>query len=364
MVGMRTIFVLATLTVTVVTGTALAQAPAVADSGDTELPLIAILPFANNTGDPDAAEIFEPALHGALGRNRLTYLTAAALRPMLREHRIRSRGWISRKGAEIIAAEMGVRYLLLGSWDVLRRDGNVEVGFSVRVLETASMALVAGVSVGGTGEDSVGWLDLGRVDDVSALADTLLVRALTDLAPFPPPTEVLRSWRGCNHLAVIPFDNFSGTRHAGDIVTNILLSRLLAEGYFVVEPGFVRELGIARETVVKGGVDRASARAIEEALGACRVVTGAVDVFEPARGDPSLSIPRLAVGLRVTSSSSGNLYMIRNLDAAGDDKQSVFHFGRVHSLITLADRLLERFARELKETNREDILNDPGRNSD
>ena len=352
------------LAVTASAGPTLAQDTAPADSSGQSQPLVAILPFANYTGDPDAADIFEPALHGALGRRRLTYLTASSLRPLLRQHRIRSRGWISRRGAEIIAAETGVRYLLLGSWDVLRRDGNVEVGFSLRVLETASMALVGGASAGGTGEDSVGWLDLGRVEDVSVLADTLLVRAVADLAPFPPPAEVLRSWRGCNHLAVIPFDNFSETRHAGGIATNILLSRLLAEGYFVVEPGFVRELGIARETVVKGGVDRASARAIEEALGACRVVTGAVDVFEPARGDPSVSIPRLSVGFRVTSSASGNLYMIRNLEAAGDDKQTVFHFGRVNSLVALADRLFGTFAQELKEVNREDILNDPGRNSE
>jgi TolB-like protein len=358
----RASLVLALLAAVLSAGPASAQAPAAADTSGNGRPLLAILPFANNTGDPDAAEIFVPALHGALGRSRVTYLTAASLRPLLREQRIRSRGWIGRRGAEIIAAETGVRYLLLGSWDVLRRDGNVEAGFSLRVLDLESMALVAGLSRGGTGEDSVGWLDLGRVDDVATLTDTLLVRAVSDLVPFPPAPQVQRSWRGCNHLAVIPFDNFSETRHAGDVVTNILLSRLLAEGYFVVEPGFVRELGIAREAVVKGGVDRASARAIEEALGACRVVTGAVDVFEPARGDPSLSIPRIEVGLRVTSSASGNLYMIRNLQAAGDDKQSVFRLGRVYALSTLADKLLERFAQELKEANREDILNDPGRN--
>lgn len=346
---------------TATAGPVRAQVAVGADSTDTGRPTVAILPFANHTGIPEAADLYMEALHGALGAHRVSYLTALSLRPVLREHRIRSRGWIDRRGAKIIAASTGVDYLVLGSWDILSEGANPEVGFSIRVLETASMALVAGVSTGGTGEDEVGWLDLGRVADVTVLADKVMNQAVGALLPFPDPPSAVRSWRGCNHLAVVPFDNFSGTLHAGDIVTNILLSRLLAEGYSVVEPGFVRELGLARETVVKGGVDRASARAIDEALGSCRVITGAVDRFEPARGDPSLSVPRLAVGLRVTSSRSGNLYLVRNLGGAGDDRQTIFHFGREHSLIALTDRVLEKFAYDLSEANREDILHGPGR---
>jgi hypothetical protein len=336
--------------------------PAVAETaGADTTAVLAILPFANNTARGDADSLYTVLLHRLLAERGVAFIPSAELRPALRSRRIRSRGWIGREGMELLVAETGARYLLLGSWDVYRDSGNPEVGFSLRVLDTEAEALVAAVSLGGTGEDTVGWLDLGRIESMEELATAVMGRALDMLVPLPPPPEVRPSWRGCNHLAVIPFDNFSETPYAGDIMTNVVLSQLLAAGYFVLEPGFVRELELARETVVKGGVDRASARAIRTALGACRVITGAVETFEPARGLPSVSVPRIAVGIRVTYVESGNLYAMREIEGAGDDGQSVFQKGRIHGLIPLANRLIRDYAVELSKDNREDIIHGPRR---
>jgi len=328
---------------------------------DTTAPALAILPFADNANRSDADSLLTTTLHRLLTDNGLAYVPARDLRPLLRHHRVRSRGWISRRGMKLVASETGARHLLLGSWDVFRDAGNIEFGVSLRVLDVETEALVAAISVGGTGEDTVSWLDLGRIESMEVLVETILRRALEELLPIPESPEIPPSWRGCNHLAVIPFDNFSETVNAGGIVTNVVLSRLLAEGYFVVEPGFVRELGLARETVVIGGVDRASARAIRDSLGACRIVTGAVETFEPARGEPSASVPRVALGVRVTYVESGLLYSMHELEGAGDDSQSVFQQGRIHGLIPLVSGLLQELARELSQENRKDIIHGPRR---
>ena len=323
---------------------------------DTTVPVLAILPFADNTVRSDADSLFTATLHRLLTEYEISHVPARDLRPLLRHDRIRSRGWIGRRGMARVAAETGASYLLLGSWDVYRDAGNLEVGLSLRILDVAAETLVAATSRGGTGEDTVGWLDLGRVEAMDVLVDAVMRRALDDLLPIPPAPAVQPSGPGCNHLAVIPFDNFSETVSAGDIMTNVVLSRLLAAGYFVVEPGFVRELGLARETVVKGGVDRASAHAIRDALGACQVITGAVETFEPARGLPTVSVPRIAVGVRVTEVESGHVYTMRELVGAGDDGQTVFQHGRIHGLIPLALRLVQEFTEEFSQENRKDII--------
>jgi hypothetical protein len=108
-------------------------------------------------------------------------------------------------------------------------------------------------------------------------------------------------------------------------------------------------------------VDQASARAIAETLGACRVITGEVELFEAARGLPTTTIPKLRLGLRVAISETGTLYMMRELEGAGDDRQSVFQRGREHALIPLAERTLDDFVQELVKSNREDILHGPSR---
>ncbi len=320
---------------------------------------LAVVPFANNTGQSAAHALLMPRLEFLLEQQGLNLVGSDVLRPLLRENRVRSRGWIGKHGANLIGANTGTRYLLLGSWDVLRTEGNPEIGVSLRVLDLQNMVLVQAISVAGTGEDSVSWLDLGRVTDLESLADAVLERAVSQLLPIPDYSEVTLSWRGCNHVAVVPLDNFSATENAGDITTNILLSGLLSAGYFVVEPGFVRELGLAREVLNRGGVDRGSAQAILDSLGACQVITGDVQRFDPGRGQPTVSVPHFAAGLRASSTRNGALYLMRELESSGNDNDGIFQLGRVHAITPLIADNVDRFIADLLEANRKDIIHGP-----
>ncbi len=315
-----------------------------------------ILPVVNYSEKGEAHTLLMPRLYENLDRLGVTYLSSDELRPLLREHRIRSRGWAGLEGARILHRETLARYLLLGSWDIFRTEINPEIGLSLRILDLEYMTLVSAVSVGLTGADFTQALGLGRITSIEELADLAMQRAVDALLPVPEYKVPRLSYRGCFQMALIPFDNYSNTPNAGDIVTNIVLSRLLAQGYFVVEPGFVRELGLMLEIINRGGVDQKSARSILASFDACRVVTGSVEKFDTARGGPTQTVPEIALGIRVMSPLDGNLYMMEELHGEGDDGEGMFQGGRIHALVPLVNKVLQDFLDEVAANNREDIL--------
>ena len=69
--------------------------------------IVAVLPFANLTGNREAPPLLLPLVHQQLIRQGVSYRTALAIRPILRRHRIRTVGSISRSGAELLRGTLG-----------------------------------------------------------------------------------------------------------------------------------------------------------------------------------------------------------------------------------------------------------------
>jgi hypothetical protein len=315
-----------------------------------------VLPPVNYSEKGEAHSLLLPLLYRNLDKLGVTFTPSDDLRPLLREHRIRSRGWIGLEAAQILRRETRAKFLILVSWDIFRAEENPEIGLSLRVLDLENMTLVSASSVGLTGADFTKAMGLGRIWDVGELAEIAVERAISEVLPLPETPNPRQSIRGCFKVALIPFDNYSQTSNAGEIITNIVLSRLLAHDYFVVEPGFIRELGLTLEVINRGGVDGRSASSILANFGACRVITGEVEKFTVARGDPTLSVPELALGIRVMSPLDLNLYMMEELLGAGDDGEGMFQGGRMHALVPLANRVLQDFLDDVAANNRKDIL--------
>jgi hypothetical protein len=328
------------------------------DPGEVAPPTVLIMPVVNYSEKGEAHQILLPRLLAALDRQGLTYLTSEAMRPMLRAHRIRSRGWIGLEAAKTLRHETGARFVLLASWDVFQDDLNPELALSLRILDLERMELTRAVSEGATGADFTRLLGLGTITDIGELADVVVDRSVEALFQAPASEDDHPPLPGCSRLALIPFDNFSGTPNAGDILTNIVLSRLMQHGYFVVEPGFVRELGLTLEVINRGGVDRRSAREILAGFGACLVMTGTVEDFSTARGEPTLTVPKLALGIRIMAPQNGTLYLMEELGGAGDDGDGMFQGGRIHALVTLTNKIVSDFLDGVATKIREDSLHD------
>ena len=94
------------LMVAVVTVDAFSQA---SSEPDVELPLsagdslsVAIMPFANNALDLRVGAVLETKVSGMLEKQGLAVKTAQDIRPILRKNRIRSRGWVGLKNAQML----------------------------------------------------------------------------------------------------------------------------------------------------------------------------------------------------------------------------------------------------------------------
>ncbi len=305
---------------------------------------VAMVPFANYTDHSQARDLLEPRLVAGLREGGLTVVTSADLRPLLRQHRIRSQGMIGRAEAVILTRELDLDYLLLGSWDVLGEGGNPELGCSVRVLDLQSLRLVRAVSVGMTGQDHVGMLGLGAVDSLTVLADRIVADVLHAVLPLTRTGDVTPSGP---LYAVVELDNLSDMDHAGEICTGILVSRLMKAGYGVLEPGYLRELQLDLETGFRGRIDRQNMRALVERYPVHLVITGTVDVLARAVGNSATSAPRVALGLRVIDPRTGLVRMTREIAFSGADHPGWFQQGRVHGLSEVATEAFDEFVNEL-----------------
>jgi curli biogenesis system outer membrane secretion channel CsgG len=321
-------------------------------------PLVALGPLAVHAlgvnGDPVLSEMLEQALDEL----EVRYLSEQEIRPVLRASRIRSRGGISKIGAQRIREATGADLLLLGSWDVYRKAGFPEVAVSLRLLDLESLELVGAASAGSTGDDQLGLFEQGRISDLETLSLVLLKTTLKELLEPKSQSYNRVLPAGFEKLAVVPLNNYSETNYADRILANVVLSELHSAGYFVVEPGFVREVELLREEANRGGIGRSSATALFRGLGVEGVVTGTLDSWHPARGQASGAVPQLAFGLRLVDARTCQVKLAREYAGAGNDHDGLFWQGRQRSLVEVAKRLAGDFVHDLKNHLKEDHVHD------
>ncbi len=315
---------------------------------------VALLPFVNYTEDGHAAEIFVSRIEGELARREVEFLSGDELRQVLRRHRIRSSDRIRPADALSIQDATGVEFLLLGSYDLLSRGAVPEVGLSARIVQVPSLRIVRAASSAASGEDFAGLFQIGRVDSVSELAERVVrelfarLDSAIELRKRPDGVGVLTT-----PIVIVPFDNTSAHRYAGAVVTQILLSRLVAAGYIVLEPGLVHELFVRNRAIPRGEIDYPLLARLVEAFHPEYILTGVVDSFDPARGTSMEASPSLALGARLLQASTGRILLGWEETRDGRDSEVVLGFGRRHSLGRLAEDSVGRLVGRLGDVEQE-----------
>lgn len=110
-------------------------------------------------------------------------------------------------------------------------------------------------------------------------------------------------------VAILPFNNFSQDRYAGEKIRNLFTVALLARGVFdVVERGEVRKVlnttVFPERGVEEGGVlelDGETIRLIGEGLGVQAIIIGSVDEYSGGFGGKAV----VSIALRMIDTSSG-----------------------------------------------------------
>jgi TolB-like protein len=320
-----------------------------ADSGNA---LVAVLPFANYSGDGAAVEVFTPLIAQQLDQLGISVTDAGLTRQTLRRHRIRAVGAIDRAGADALARDLGVGYLLTGSIDLFVTGSVPETGLSVRLVDPRSLRVVWARSVGAAATDFGTAFGLGQIGSMAGLTKRVAAAALAGLdedliggfaAREPEDMDV-------NRLAVVTFDDLVPASHAGRVISAHVLSQLVGRGYHLVEPGVAGELFLAFQRVPRGGIDYELLSALHDSLGVTAVLTGVVDPFLLGSPGAESSFPTVGISARVIDAESGRIRRVADVSRDGG-REIVFGIGSVRSgakLVRAATgALLDRL--ELKE---------------
>ncbi|MDD4051545.1 MAG: hypothetical protein PHR28_06570, partial [candidate division Zixibacteria bacterium] len=210
------------------------------DSGTATGPIIAVVPFADYT-DQSAVDSILPLIEARLAREQVRLIPVAELREVLRSFRIRSAGMISREDAADILSVRPIDFFLLGSIDLYIEGAVPEAGFSLRLVRASDMRIIWARSTAGNGEDFAGMFGLGRITSMQAMIPKLIETVLPDIAAAVKLTPASLN-QNKPTVALVPFDNLTVNRFAGDVFASVVLSELVAWGATVIEPGEVNDL--------------------------------------------------------------------------------------------------------------------------
>ena len=309
-------------------------------------PDIVVLPFANYTGRHEAFEKILPALTVGLEAMGLTVVDPDSIRPTLRRHRIRSLGQLGSTDARTLRDETGARFVLLGSLDLYEPDTTFEVSLSARLLDLESMELVGATSMGLTVQETEQWFGTGRVADVDAVVARVVDRVLQSFRATlqGEPREPTR-YHTCGLVAVVPFDDHSESRYAAEILQSFFMAAMVGAEWRIVEPGFVHELLLDHQSVLRGGVTSEVLELLRAELGVCWVVTGEVETFRIATDSGGSSVPTVDFGLRLVDARNPRLVSTLQLARDGAQGEGLFGRGREYSIARVVQHCMEDITR-------------------
>lgn len=172
----------------------------------------------------------------------------------------------------------------------------------------------------------------------AGLAAALLVAGCAATAPPPrvtagPPPRV----------ALMPLENLAGRPEPEDLLTRVFLVALGEDGaYEVVEPGDLEAVLSDLRIRTTSMLTREQATAIAARVRADYLMLGTILEYGAAR-TPEGEVPSVGVSLRALSGRTGRVVWTGMKVRTGEDRETVFGWGRERS----RERLAESTAREL-----------------
>jgi TolB-like protein len=149
-------------------------------------------------------------------------------------------------------------------------------------------------------------------------------------------------------IAILPFDNLSGEEGAGEKMTEIFVVELMRTGRFeVVEPGRVKKAMMEKRIRTTRDLDLDAARWLGETLGLDLILVGSVLEFE-IQESQNKPVPVVTVTARFLKADSGATLWAAYQSRKGDDRETLFGWGRITSLSQLGDAVASEMLRGLK----------------
>ena len=310
---------------------------------------IAILPFADYAGETTGENILMPLIRSRIAESGFNVVDSDTLRQVLRKNRIRTFGSINSAEAATIADELDVNFILLGSIDVFLENEIPEAGFSARLLDTRNMRIFWAVSEAASGDDFTGLLGIGQIRQADRLAEKLVENAFKNfeksIYDYMKQSEAIKK---SPTIALVTFDNLSGQKFAGDVITTFMLTEFIDRGVGVIEPGTVNELFRSQNRALRGEIDYEMLAQLRSHLNVDYVITGNVNLFKAGMAGVEGSGPEVEFDGRCLDSESGRIIGAYEFSRRGTNSSALLHSGSSNSLGELSRRAVDDFVKKVE----------------
>lgn len=305
------------------------------EAGAASAPIVALVPFVDHT-EQAVGDSIVSLLRNRLENENVRLVPAADLRETLRSFRIRTAGMITSREVVQIQSVRPVDFFLLGSIDLYIEGTTPEAAFSLRLVRAADMRIIWAKAVAGNGEEYAGALGIGRIGRMSELIAKLTETAFRDFGQAIAGGVSEEETAAGQRTALVPFDNLSLLRAAGDLFLGAVLADLVDRGVSVIEPGEVRELFRRNNRLPAGEIDEELVRQMRDSLGAEIIITGTIDSCRPGTAGGEIIDPEIALGARCLDATNGKITATYETARRGSDSERLFKSGAGHCLGTMA----------------------------
>lgn len=310
---------------------------------------IAVLPLDNLSGGKAPLKLLRQELIDRLKQNGLAVLPDAELDTFMARHRVRYVGGVDRETSAAFKSETGVGAVLVTSLELYDESPPPRLALTARLVATGDDPRIIRVeSTAMAGNDRPGFLGLGLIKDpqvlrvkaVNQLADKLAGRDAgagggAALRPESLYRSRLLDPAKRYSVAVMPFHNTSGRKHAGEILALHFIRELTRFGMFdVVEPGVVRDDLLRYRIIMEDGVSMADAEVMFRMLKADFLLSGNVNDFADQEGN--LGVPKVDFSAQLMERESSKVVWGVDARHAGDDRTWLFDVGKVNTASGLA----------------------------
>lgn len=149
--------------------------------------------------------------------------------------------------------------------------------------------------------------------------------------------------------ALIPFENLAGREEQGALFTKVFFAQIAASGALeMVEPGRVDEMMDSLSIRSGGSLTPAQIRALADSLHATHVLLGSVlesGKVQTGSGD----VPAVGATLRLVEAATGRVLWAGVHFRTGEDRETVFGWGRQGSLERLVSELATDMLRDFRQ---------------
>jgi TolB-like protein len=269
-----------------------------------ELPLLAVFPIQNLSGNPAPLQEIRSTLIDRLRKQGFAVLDDNTLESFMTSHRLRNVGGIDGGTAQALRKETGAEATVITSLELYGEQYPPKIALTCRLVASTDPPVIRWIdNVGMTGDESPGLLGLGLIAQADTLRDKALQTLMDSLrkrlageqelpgtkSRFSPKlafrSDTLEQEKKKFAVAVIPFFNLSNRKNAGEIMVLHFVKELQNQPQFeVVEPGVVLKELLHFRIIMDEGLSLPDAAAIYSDLNVDLILSGKILDYQDAQG--------------------------------------------------------------------------------